>query len=504
MGASLSLVVVAEVAPDIGRGPLAWAWGMPFGSTGVASDAEIRAALDAPSRSRGFLGRFVLGSATADSVRLVVGPEMVHTLKSVSGPTADVVATSGVLAALLSDRTLEVAATRVGEYLVSDVVIGEDELVEGVRTIDEASTVEIRPSEVTVQSYWPIEERLRVEASSSPADLWEHARHVTQRAFATESSWLSLTSGRDSCLLAGAAAASRQTVNCFTFGPPAWWEVRGAAAACEAAGFLHTAVTRANDLHVTTKRIESFSPWTDGLATARDLAGAKWKPRLPDVTMVTGHGGEIGRAFYWKSGPAGRDEFVARFGAALPEPWRSIAQERVAQELQNYSGFGSDATALDVFYARNRVRKWTCRGLRRPELANTVHGFGDPRSVQLLLGAPEEARRDGSFFAHALSLDPIRLHEVAQAAAAARAGSPRSSAPRLLRLARDRTARDLVRLSVDSAARGSFVARTFGASWWLELIRRALHANDLTSRRMLWNALAVDGLARVIAKDFLP
>ncbi|MEY2472667.1 MAG: hypothetical protein QOK28_1996 [Actinomycetota bacterium] len=488
IGAALSVVVVGSpnVADDGG-----FVWGTAIGESGDATDTELRRAIDDPGAAKDLLGRFVIGAPTAeDTFRLVTTPEMVHTLKRANGPHGEAFASSGFLAALLAGSGLAVRGEVVGEFLVAGFVLGRDELLDGVDALDEAVVVDVSSGGASAKSYWSVEERLAGAAPAGAVDLWELTAHNMGRVFRASSTRLGLTAGRDSNLIA--AAARNAAPRCFTFGPADAPDVRGAAAVARAGGLEYTRVFR-TPKRASMRLVRGYSPWTEGACTAQDLVGAAWEPQLPATTFVTGHGGEIGRAFYWKT-RTDRDVagFAAGFGDVLPDEWRASTRARVAEEVGRYTQLGSAATALDAFYTRNRVRKWTCRGLRRDEFIGTVHGFGDPASVRLLINVPEQQRRDGSFFDQALALDPLGLNAVARAAVAAAFAPAPPTTGSVRRLMADTALHDLMRLSAQ-ATPNSFVRDLYGSRWIGQVVRRALRP-DPAARRLLWNVLAVEGL----------
>ncbi len=500
LSATVSFVWLSESGVDAVGQPVVW--GTCIGRRGTATDAEVSAVIDSPGLARDLLGRFGIAAPTDDGVLLISGAELSHVFKIVRGARRDVVATSGTLAALLSGDSVAIDAERIAEYLAFDCVLSDAELIAGVELVPEASVARLSSAGISVSTYWSADERFAERAEPKPLDLWERLRENAARVFAAHDSWLGLTSGRDSTLIASALAAESGRTTCFTFGDPDYWDVHGAKALSDAMGWDHRRVWRFKPVPINLGKLSQLAPWTDGLETARNLYAAPWDAPFKDQTFVSGHGGEIGRAFYWKNSTdldATMQRLIAGPADQVPEPWRSVCAERIAAELGKYEHRGT-ATALDLFYALNRTRAWTGRGVRRPQFGGSVMSYGDPATVQLLLNIPVDKRRDASFFDETIALDERNLRAIALDGAAAswqRAIATPKKASRLTAL-RDSAMRDPLRLATQSLAGGSLVAETYGRKWWITLVRSAARASNTEARRRLWNALAVDGLHRAL------
>lgn len=496
---SLSAVVVHEDSDGPGEPSSTVVWGACVGQAGRIAESEIARVRNDPLNARELLGRYFILFVDEGEAHAVVTAEIAHVLKIVRGVDRTVVATSGVLAASLSRRSLAINHERIAEFVALDCVLGNDELLCGVEIVDEASVVRLRGSAVSIKSYWPLSERIEREKPPEPRDLWEHLTDIADRVFADSAHWLGLTAGRDSTLVAATASASGRSPTCFTFGDPEYWEVKGAKALCTAAGWEHHDIWRVRQPWLSVRSAASRSAWTDGLESGRNLYGAPWAPRFHDVVYVSGHGGEVGRAFYWKNAiqPATRmTEFATGAASTAPPAWAAIAKDRILDEISRYDD-GDAARALDVFYARNRTRNWTGRAIRRTHFSGSIMAYGSPQTVRLLLDIPEPQRRDGSFFDEVISLDPKRLRAVA-VTAATRAWNDRMMAARGQRkwLA-TRDVSDPVRLAAVNGP-SSLVREVFGFRWYQHLARQASFTANTEARRRLWNVIAVDALHRAI------
>ena len=496
---SLTFVAVADAPVSITPETSTIVWGACVGAKGAASSEEVTRALDHPVDARLLLGRFCLARTGGESIRLITTADMTHTLKVAKGQR-EVVSTSAFLAAVLAGGSPSVARDRIAEFLAFEFVLGDDELIDNVKTVPEASVVDVSADGVEVRSYWPAGARLERTAAPVPEDFWSHLAANSRRVFAMPNTRLGLTGGRDSTLLAAVAHASGSSPRCFTFGFDTYDDVVAAAAVCEAAGWPHVNLWRTSRRHISNRRVSRLTPWTDGVETARNLYAAPWSPSLGETVFVSGHGGGIGRAVYWKDKPERTADIFTLCRTApreFPDHTQSPMRDRLEAELRACRALtDTNARALDIFYARNRDRKWTARGTRRAEFVGAVLGFGDPGSVGILLNIPESARRDASFFDATLALDPLELRSVALARVPPQR-PPTSGGGRGLgrwtQAVGDADARDAVRLAAGSLLRRGVVVDHFGPRWLGTLIRRALRS-DVHARRLLWRVIAVNGL----------
>jgi hypothetical protein len=262
----------------------------------------------------------------------------------------------------------------------------------------------------------------------------------------------------------------------------------------------HVNVWRTATVPISSRKIAAYAAWTDGLETARNLYGAPWSPYFSDKIFVSGHGGEIGRAFYWKDAigsPNGHLAVLARFaGSLVPARWSSTTEERVHAEVDRYHWLKPTAR-LDAFYARSRTRNWTGRGIRRRNFSGGVMGFCDPETVRILLGVPDELKRDAAFFDEVIACDTRRLRDVAKSAAALQWAALTSGGKSVGATPPSSEMRDATKVGIRLFGHGSLLRDAFGPKWCGRLLRNAARRQPDHFRRALWNAASVEGLHRL-------
>lgn len=235
--------------------------------------------------------------------------------------------------------------------------------------------------------------------------------------------------------------------------------------------------------------------WSDGLTHPRDaLAGpARW--RRARTLWVNGSGGEIGRAFYPEREPPEHDavdSLLVDWRPVLAESAWECLRERVRCELTTTPA--EDArTALDVFYVRNRMRKWLGHLPPDDRCAAIYPVFLTPAMITGLLSLPADDRRAGRTFGVALAsyrpevfLAGARTPKLLRLSAAAHLARPYPSDWPLL---------DALLGHLDIA--GYHYRDVFDPVWWAHA--RAAAGTEPGLRPPLWSLVAAEALSAATA-----
>ena len=494
-------------------------WGLPVGADGEATDAELDRLVADPTPDTHLLGSFVLVAAVAGGLRIVTGADLMHTLARVESGEDRTWSTKGWAALIAAGRPARLERSRIPEYVVFDQVFGGDELLAGPKTLPEAWQVDLRAGAVEEGSWWPAPARMGPGPPTTGPELRRCLVDELGRLARAGDLHLGLTAGRDSTLAAVALAEANARAATYTFGDPSWPDVRAARSTAATLGLEHRMWTAPPPEPPSLERAVARTAWTEGLDTAANLV----HPSLvwdgpPDVLLLSGNGGETGRAFYYgaRPVPATPDGVVELLAggllSVLPGATADGLRSRLlaAMEVASDVAGGCGPRALDVLYATTRMRSWLARTAPPAHARATLAAFTSPGVTRILLDLPEPARRDGSGFDAALAADGLALlRAVAPArvpvadrlnrAVTARAGRVRG-AHRAARLTRrwtsvvDRESVDTLRGLFDAAGTAA-VREVMGERWWHSVWDDAAYRPD--ARRQLWNALAVDVLARV-------
>lgn len=478
-------------------------WGDAIGIRGVATEQELLAATSGPRWGRDLLGSFVAVRVSDAAVAVVVTPDLVHTLRTVNGPRGQVWATHGLAAVMASGTKPRIAIERIPEFILLDYVFADDELLEGVRVLPEATVVEIDANSVRETDYWPVADRLLSAHDVTAADLREAIRAGLDRISRRNRLELALTAGRDSTLLASCLKQMGRDVATFTFGDESTPDGVGASAVAASLGWEHRFVVSRPGGSASIERLLRATRWTDGL----DTAANSYPPRLahshPEGAVhMYGIGGEMGRAFYWSKY---RDHplLLEDPGFVLTE-WRARhltpqAREMLlgrargfADRLQNEGWLGTGV--YDGWHARGRVRKWPAHIAQPIGLESLCTVYTSPSIARTLLGIPVHKRVGSVTFDEANRIG----HDLYAVARSAAANLPAPVTPKKPPLARTKPhpwLRLANRARKDLGSKGP-VAEAMGSKWWDDTSR--LTVGSEMHPNWLWNALAVDALGSVI------
>ena len=481
-------------------GRVSFVWGLPVAADGPAGDADIDAALDdAAATARPLNGTWVLGRVHGDAVRLVTSASLVRTLRRVEGRDGVAFATRGLAAHVMTGKVARVDVDRIAELVVFDYTFGDADLLAGVDVLPDASVVELTSNGVATRSWWPLAERLAPGPATTPDSLRKTVAAAVTGLARVPGVALGLTAGRDSTLLASVLRDAGETMPTFTFGEPWFADARGARAVSRVLGWPHDTVAAARE-RPSWEVVTDLSRWTEGLQTASDLTRATWPWSARDVAWLGGSGGEIGRAYYWSAHATGA-EWLAALRTDLRRRLAPSAADALLDHLDTAIGaahaVGRPHTdTFDVLYALQRMGKWLGHLLPTTPIRHLLPGYLAAPVVTALLDIPRDERRTGTVFDAALDAGGTNLHRIA-----VRAATP----PVLRRVVDGRrfrrrdaaNTRDLLDL-VDAVPRDTPVRVALGDEWWHRTRQQANDPKAPWARRQLWNAVAVEGLCRVV------
>ena len=509
-----SAVIVVGSSPPTMSGPTTVLWGQAVGRDGAATEAELRRALDAPETALDLAGVFVLLHAEPDRVRVVTSSAFAYTLRR----SGRAFATRAVAAVTLADRPLRVDRDLVPIAVAYGASPRNGDALEGSAVCPEASVVDVgRGGTVTTRVYADLAERIGAPGPApDAARLRAEVSALAVRHAAVPGARLGLTAGRDSSLIASCLADAGGAVPTFTMGSRRYEDVRAARSVAAELGWPHVEIPvgDANGhgsplwparLTVPDRRpadwLVRLGLWTEGLQHPRDALVGWLQWDRPRFTALTGHGGEVGRAFYWDDAS---DEEVARdpLGVLvnrgttlhLPEAARRAVADELAPSLAQGEAIGrTGAGAVDVLYAQRQSSWMHHKNLPTSPFDDVLPVLLNPRLVGTLLDVPAAQRRRGAFFDAALlaSRPEVRRAGLAEAQ---RGFRPWRALGPLNPYGLRNDWPLLTALLQDLEPGGMLVRDVIGDAWW----RGALAAARETpgARAPIWNAVAVEVLHR--------
>ena len=504
-------VVVAGADPPALHAGLDVVWGSPIGSAGPAAAEEVDAALVEPGRARDLEGCFVLLRAEPGRLRLVTSSAFVFTLRR-SGPAF---ATRAAAALALAGRPMEVDREAVVEAVVWQAVLQDGEVLAGVAACEEATVVDVTRTGVVTGSWSGLGDRLAAGPPPDPAAFRGRVGALTRRFAAVPGARLALTGGRDSALVASCLAEGGGALPAFTMGPSRYSDVRAARRVAGVLGWPHSSIPvtdvrgRTSPLWPAGSTVPGgrladwlvrHAPWGEGLQHPRDALVGRLRWAGPRFPAVSGHSGEVGRAFYWDgSTDADLDAdpaavLVGRSTAAhLPPAARDRFSDAVAADVAVARAIGRPRDALDLVYVR-RQRSWFDHGwLPDAPVDDVLPVLLAPGPVRDLLDVPRDQRRGGRFFDDAIAAWRPELRDVALREAALGKQAWRALGPLNPYRLRDDWPL-LTRLLAELAPGGLLVRDLLGAAWWDGALEAA--RTQPGARGPIWNAVSVEAVHR--------
>jgi len=400
-----------------------WAWGDAHGLTAPALLAADEAAL------RRFAGpgaavawsphEVAMATATTDVTALYAAGDAARgattgatggaaargAMAVVPAPSAGDAAwsTHAVAAALLARGVAEVRPEAVAERLAFGHLAGDGAAVRGVAAVPAALHLRVDADGLVARAVRPEAERwaLLAEDEAQAAADGRLVAAVGERV-AGRAALLGLTAGADSRTVAVALQAAGVPFTAFTWGAEDAEDVAGARAVAERLGLEHrVAVPAPLDEAAARAGAGAAAVWSDG-AQAGGLLGGDAAP--PEATVhLTGMGGEVGRAQYYRllarSHPApSRRELLRlwRPDAALPAAMADDARAhvRAAAQAAIDRGVATGLTGwrvLDAVYVQQRMRRWVRDMVRRGPGVLAVPLL-DPELDRALISLPLEQR----------------------------------------------------------------------------------------------------------------
>lgn len=471
-----------------------WVWGAPIAGGADLDAAAARRLLDEPARGRGVRGLWVVAGEHDGGIRCVTSPSAVRTLARAAQGGRSVVATRSIAALALAGAPLRLARDRIVEQVAFDFPLGDGELLDGARVLEEAALVDVSPRGLEVRSWWPREQRLGPGAPTTPGDVRiALGAEVAQLAGHLDVAF-GLTAGKDSGLLVDAAVDRGVQLPSFTFGWAGMPDADGASAIAAEVGFPHTVVGGDRTGTLELDVVVANASWSEGVVNPRAHAVKGLEMGPGERLWVTGHGGEIGRAYYWPEDPAKLARPAAALATrllALPAEQTALLTAAVQRVLDACAALrpGDVHGALDLFYVLARMHRWPDRIPPMEQFRAVLPVFLAPDVVRALLDLPEADRRSGTAFlpgeepapaARKRPLWPaVRRRIVRRALVPTPTASPEWDvlAPALR----------------ESAERGSVCREVLGEEWWLATTGAGPYPD--WARLHLSNALAIDALA---------
>lgn len=433
-------VVFGEPLPSRLGGGRAAERGTASGATAVAAASLLDAS---PADLRAVDGATAALAVAPDRACLVSGAGAPGMLYAASSGPVDAWSTHAVAAAWLAHGRARVDSAAIPEQLAAEFVGGERSLIEGARPLWQAVRVAVDDERARLTDFWPLAERW---APIPEADAAAHAeRHLldalARRTRAFEAPHASITAGLDSRVVVAALRELGADVRAFTWGEAGWDDVRGGSEVAAQLGVPHEVVeVEWLDDADAMRELDRQVRWSEGAAPV-GFARLAWPPDMR--AFVTGAGGEVGRAFYYRDQrPSGEDADRERLAGALIgllAPRLADARREAVAGLEASARGWVDAAAaagasgwrtLDVVYGEQRVRRWL-RGMLPRLQAPMIPAFATPEVARALASLPLADRLGDGFHRSFLAARAPEL--VPPAAQEARRGRRRIRLPGRLR-----------------------------------------------------------------------
>ena len=507
-GGGPSIVVIGPSAAGVPAG--SGTWGVLYDDSGALSPADAERWARQPARAVRGVG--LAWSSVDGTLRIATTAAAPHTLWRHTTGAADVLSTKGLAAVVLAGSRPQPRREVLAELVVFDYVLGVDGGLQDVSALPEATAVAVDRAGTQVSSWWSREERWSPGPESTPEQVAEALQDAVRGLADVPGTRLGLTAGRDSAVVGGALVRVGAAPPAFTLGGEGP-EVAGARATAARLGLAYEAVPVSNDPpRADWADVERIAPWLEGLETPRPVAAGQLVWDETDVMWATGHGGEIGRSFYWNDPTESVDAAIVRLcdrAGPLTPPTRRLLEDRLGLRLAAAEELRPDiADRLDLFYALDRMHKWINRGWPFPQVTGMTVPMLEPPVARLLADLPVTSRAERSGFAQVVALlapgtpSPVRVVQPAavvphmnplrrglrRARAEARrlggrrppgppadTGEPRGDGPVLLRL-----------LAAQPSA--ATVAReSMGDAWWEATTSRL--PTSAWHQKLMWNVL---------------
>jgi hypothetical protein len=352
------------------------------------------------------LAAFAAGPSTA---RLVTGCAGATSLYTARANETEAWSTHAVAAGYLARGHVRLDACALPELFAAEFVGGTQTQLADVTAVPRATVVEFGPERHKTRAYWPERERYAKLAAAEAFDAAERTlvESLDARLPSGQRVELGLTAGADSRVAAVALKKAERSFEAITVAPESGSDdARGAAVVARQIGIPHR--IRGYELQPDEKALDLINAevrWSEGIAPLNGFAIGE--AETSDL-VVTGGGGEIARAWYyrWKARnyrhPRRRQ--LARVLSHLH--WRIGGASARAHELLDAAILrwldaafctGHDGwAALDVIYDEERLGRWGRARLHRSR-APLLYAFSTPTLTQAFLSLPLEDRISDGF-----------------------------------------------------------------------------------------------------------
>jgi hypothetical protein len=475
-----------------GGEPAEWqSWGGPLPSW-LDADALVTAGDERLRALDRTLAAFAAGPRSA---RLVTGCAGATSLYSARADGIEAWATHAVAAAYLARAEVTIDTSALPELFAAEFVGDTRTHLVGVTAVPRATVVEFTPGSRVTRSYWPIGDRYGFFATGDAFDAAERilVQSLAERVAGGRSVELGLTAGADSRVAAVALREAGRDFDAVTVaGESGSADARGAAAVADELGVRHR--IRGFELQPDEDAvavIDAEVRWVEGLAPLNGFAVGE--PESSEL-VVTGGGGEIARAWYYRWQARNyRRPTRAQLARVLSHlHWRIDGATSDAHDLLDAAilgwidaalGAGQEGwSALDLAYDEQRLQRWGRAHLPRSR-APLLYAFSTPALTQAFLSLPLSDRIGDGFHRRFLARHAPSL--MVPPPPTQRRRVPRL-ARRLAAAARDRHGLRHTAVAPDIAALLANRPRT-----------RAYIAEDALERDLLASVMGVEWVRRV-------
>lgn len=361
-----------------------------------------------PGALRAIEGASAALAVEADRARLVAGAAGPGMLFATASGTAAAWSTHAVAAAWLAHGRVQVDAGAIPEQLAAEFVGGGRALVQGDWIpLADGTDVVFEGGNYRSGDYWRLPERWEPVPEDQAAVVAERHLLDSLGRRAGKCPHVSLTAGLDSRVAAVALREVGIDARGFTWGEREWEDVGGGAELAARLGIPHelAGIQWLSDEEAT-REVRRQVRWNEG-AIHVGFGRVKWPG--PMAGFVTGAGGELGRAFYYRDrAPATEDAEPEQLTAVLVDLLaprlagaRPEAVERLAASVRGWVDDAARAglpgwRTLDVVYGEQRVRRWL-RGMLPRLDAPMIPAFATPEIGRALASLPLAERLSDGF-----------------------------------------------------------------------------------------------------------
>lgn len=341
-------------------------------------------------------------------VSLIAGGWGATSLYRAASDGVEVHASHAAAAAILAHDHPRVDGSQIADLAVCGFMVGSGVPIAGVTAHPLSTVLRSGAGPVVRSTSWSARERWQPVDPDEAYALTERALldHLS-RVAADGSVDVGLTAGLDSAVVLAALRHLGVPARTLTWGDEAWPDVAGARANALALGFPHRMVPiEPLTSEAALSEMRGAARWTDGMAALTPF-GRIAHDRRVDL-LLTGAGGETGRAFYYRWEARNRPRptvqqvvaclrFDAHFLSRCSTDALDGTHRRISGGLEEAAVTGrSGWQVADVFYSEQRGARWGRSVLPRTS-GRLVGAFSHP-DVQRGLASLPLADRTGDGF----------------------------------------------------------------------------------------------------------